>query len=226
MAQLLLAALVFFALHFISATPLRPALAKWFGENIYRGFFSVLSILALIWLARSYANAPFGHLYWSPGAAGKWVAAALMLLAVFFLVSGLSVANPTAVGGEKALTRDNAAQGVLRITRHPVLWGIALWGSAHLLTNGDTGAIILFGSLTALALYGTLVIDQRRAREYGAAWDKFADRTSGLPFLAIIEGRNSLSLREIGWLRPAVALVLYAALYLAHSNLFGVSPQP
>jgi uncharacterized membrane protein len=226
MAQLLLAALVFFAFHFIGATPLRPALVGRFGENAYRAGFSVLSILALIWLARAYANAPFGHLYWSLGAAGKWAASALMLVAVFFLVSGLSVANPAAAGGEKALERENAAQGILRITRHPVLWGIALWGVAHLLANGDTGAIILFGSLTALALYGTLVIDQRRSRDYSAAWEKFAAVTSGLPFLAIIEGRNRLSLREIGWLRPLAALVLYGALYLAHPYLFGVSPQP
>lgn len=226
MAQLLLAALVFFALHFISATPLRPALVGRFGENVYRGVFSALSIMALIWVARAYSAAPISDVYWSFGPWARIVATLLLLPAVFLLVAGLTVANPTAAGAEKALERADAAHGVLRITRHPVLWGIALWGMAHLLANGDAASIILFGSMTVLALYGTLVIDQRRARDYGAAWDKFAAATSAVPFLAIAQGRAKLVWSEIGWWRPLAALVVYAALYLAHPLLFGVSPHP
>jgi len=48
------------------------------------------------------------------------------------------------------------------ITRHPFLWGIALWALVHLIINGDLASLILFGSLLLLAVGGTLAIDARR----------------------------------------------------------------
>jgi uncharacterized membrane protein len=59
---------------------------------------------------------------------------------------------------------------------------------------------------------------------FGEQWTPFAESTSSLPFLAIAQGRNRLSLAEIGWWRVAMALVLYAAFLGAHAWLFGVSP--
>lgn len=60
---------------------------------------------------------------------------------------------------------------------------------------------------------------------FGAAWQRFADVTSNVPFAAILAGRNrlGLALREIGLLRPAVAIVFYAAFFVLHGRFFGVA---
>ncbi|SOH92652.1 Uncharacterized membrane protein [Monaibacterium marinum] len=44
--------------------------------------------------------------------------------------------------------------------RHPMLMGIIVWTSAHLLVNGDLAAIILFGGLGLWALTSIAVINR------------------------------------------------------------------
>jgi uncharacterized membrane protein len=48
--------------------------------------------------------------------------------------------------------------------------------------------------------------------------------TSNLPFVALAQGRNCIVWREIGWLRPAIGLALFAAFFLGHNWLFGANP--
>jgi len=60
----------------------------------------------------------------------------------------------------------------------------------------------------------------------GEAWSGFAQRTSNVPFGAILTGRNSLKLAEIFGFRQLIALVVFAAVLFAHAWMFGVSPFP
>ena len=67
-----------------------------------------------------------------------------MLIAFFFVVLAFTSPNPTAVGGGALLTEKEPAQYIQRITRHPFLWGVALWSFyssrtqlTHLVLNGD-----------------------------------------------------------------------------------------
>jgi uncharacterized membrane protein len=115
---------------------------------------------------------------------------------------------------------------MLRITRHPFLWGVAIWALGHLLVNGDAASLILFGSLLALALFGTASIDAKRKRVLGPKWNPFAVITSNAPFLAILQGRQHLSLREIGWWRIALAVAIWALLAWAHPWFTGVTALP
>jgi len=55
---------------------------------------------------------------------------------------------------------------MLRITRHPFLWGAAIWALGHLLVNGDAVSIILFGSILVLSLFGTASIDASAAARW------------------------------------------------------------
>src|SRR2546429_8678386 len=82
------------------------------------------------------------------------------------------------------------ARGMVRVTRHPFLWGVALWSLVHLIMNGDQASVILSGSLLLLALGGTVAIDAKRRRKFGDAWTQFAQTTSSVPFAAILSGRN------------------------------------
>jgi uncharacterized membrane protein len=226
MLQLALAAAFFVGIHFlISGSRLRDTLVAKYGEKAFRAGFSVLSVLGLFWLIHAYRHAPYIETWGQP----DWfkpIAAFFMLFAFLLTVAGLTTPNPTMVGGEQFLDRDEPARGILRVTRHPFLWGVSLWALPHLIANGDAAALVLFGSLLLLALGGTYSIDAKYLRLHGEKWEKFLRTTSDVPFLAIAQRRNVLKLGEIGWWRPALALVLYLAAMHFHARLFGVSPLP
>jgi uncharacterized membrane protein len=110
---------------------------------------------------------------------------------------------------------------MVRITRHPFLWGVALWAVVHLIVNGDLASLILFGSLLVLAVGGTVSIDAKRRRNFGDQWTRFANATSNVPFVAIAGGRNRLgaALAEIGVWRSMAAILAYAAAFYLHGRL-------
>jgi uncharacterized membrane protein len=110
---------------------------------------------------------------------------------------------------------------MVRITRHPFLWGVALWAAVHLVVNGDAASVVLFGSLLLLAVGGPFSIDAKRRRKFGEHWAAFAEATSDIPFAAILAGRNRLgpALTEIGLRRWLIALVLYAVAFYLHGRI-------
>ncbi len=223
MRNLVAAALFFLAIHFgVSGTALRARLVRAMGEKAYRGLFSLASLVGLIWLIDTYGDAPRVEL-WGQLLALKPIAAPLVLLAFLFVVIGLTTPSQTVAGGESRLSRDEPARGIVRITRHPFLWGVALWALVHLTINGDVASVILFGSLFVLAVGGTALIDRKRRDSFGEHWQRFALSTSNTPFAAIVGGRNQLgaALREIGIVRPLIAVAIYAAVFSFHARLFG-----
>jgi uncharacterized membrane protein len=153
----------------------------------------------------------------------KPLAFPLVLIAFTFIVIGVSTPNPTSVGRGAQLTHSVQVRGMTRITRHPFLWGTALWALVHFVINGDAASSVLFGSLFVLALGGTASIDAKRRRNYGERWAEFAQQTSNVPFAAIVAGRNRLgpALREIGVVRPLAAIAVFAIVFALHGHLFG-----
>jgi uncharacterized membrane protein len=146
------------------------------------------------------------------------------LLALVLVVLAITTPNPAAMGGEQALEADESAVGVQRVTRHPFLCGVALWAAAHFVVNGHVKAHLLFGSLLVLGVIGPRSIDAKRARRFGARWERHAAVTSRMPFLAIAQGRNRLPRGEIRWGHVAVAAAVYVLLLLVHPLLFGGNP--
>ena len=229
MIGLVAAAAVFLAIHLlISGTRLRDAITARIGQGPYMGLFSLASVAALVWLGFAYAAARRGPdpAWWSATPATKWVQLGITLIAFLLIVPGLLTPNPTSVRQEATLEKPDAVKGMLRITRHPFLTGVALWAAGHLLVNGDLASLILFGALFVLAVLGTASIDGKRRRALGETWAAFARQTSAAPFAAIAQGRQSLKLGEIGWWRIAAAVAVWAALVWGHPYLFGVSPLP
>lgn len=221
MVQLVLAALFFCGVHFfIAGTSVRAKLIGKMGKKPYRIAFSILSALGLLWLIGAYRGAPYIGL-WGQLYGLKPLALFLMLLAFLLVITGLTTPNPTAVSQSD---RDEPAQGILRITRYPLLWGIGVWALTHLLVNGDLASFIFFGAFLALVSVGTRSIDAKRKRRFGEQWARFASATSNIPFLAIWQGRNRFSLQEIGWWRIILAVAAYALMLRLHKPLFGVSP--
>lgn len=227
MFNLILAAIFFVGLHIlVSGTSRRDVLIERFGPLAFRAGFGALSLLGLVWMSYAWRNAPYIET-WGQLTAIKPLVAILMLPAFVLMVCGLTSPNPTAVTGERLLEGDPEVRGILRVTRHPFLWGVGLWAMLHVLVNGDVAALILFGSLWVLVAFGTRSIDAKRQRQFGEHWERFAAKTSALPFQAMFDGRQprdwKLLYAEIGWPRLVAALVVWLAVMHVHARL-GVSP--
>ena len=223
MANLVAAVVFFLGIHFgVSGTALRGRLVSLIGDRLFRGLFALASIAGLIWLIRAYSTAPYVRT-WGRLIVLEPLAPPLMLIAALFVVIGVTTPSPTTAGMESQLTRGVQARGMTRITRHPFLWGVALWAFVHFVINGDVAAALVFGSLLLLAVVGASSIDAKRRRAYGESWEQFSRETSNVPFAAILQRRNHFwpALREIGVARPLIAIAIFAALFLLHGRLFG-----
>ncbi|HEX6005237.1 MAG TPA: NnrU family protein [Burkholderiales bacterium] len=222
MTRLLIATAAFLVTHYIASTPLRPQLARILGTNGYLMLYSAVALITLGAMVWTYYRAPFIGVWYVP--ALRYAPAIAMPFALMLIACGLLTRNPGAVGGERLLREREAAHGILRITRHPLMWGIALWAASHMLARGDAAALLFFGAFLLLALSGTVLIDRRKRAALGGAWERYAAVTSNLPFAAIAKGSNRLRAAEIGGWRAAVALALYVILWWSHSLLFGARP--
>jgi uncharacterized membrane protein len=229
MSMLGAAAAAFLALHLIVAgTKLRDGLTAAIGEGPYLGLFSLASLGLLVWLVFAYNAAQRGNdpVLFDAGQGVRHLGIPVVALAFFIGIQGLFLKNPTRVQMGAAASDPATVNGVLRITRHPFLWGVAIWSGFHLVANGDAASSIFFGTFFVLALLGTISIDAKRQRKLGPAWRAFVDATSNLPFAAAIAGRNRIRVGELfGW-RFWVAVVLFVAILFFHYRLFGVSPFP
>lgn len=227
MTSLFAAAAFFLLLHLgVSGTRLRDVIVSRIGQNAYMGLFSFGSVAGLIWLGFAYAGArgaAWNTAYWDLSTATRHIQLVTQLLAMLLIVPSLTTPNPTSVQQEGALERPDVIKGMLRITRHPFLWGVAIWAAGHLMVNGDRASILLFGTILALAVSGTASIDAKRKRALGDAYAAFMAQTSNAPFAAILGGRQSLKLGEIGGWRIALGVAVWAILILAHPLLFGVA---
>ena len=220
------AAITFCGLHLLlSATPLRRRLVALLSESGFQGGYSLLILFAMGWLTWAYRTTPFVAV-WTPPQWTRYVPLLLMPISLFFFVCGFSTKNPAAAGQLQLLGKPDSVRGILRVTRHPGLWGFLLWSGAHLTANGDVASIALFGSIFALALLGMLHIDHRRAQLLGEPWQQFCAQTSRVPFAAILLGRNELRLSEVGLWRPLLTIILYVGILHSHIWLIGVSPYP
>jgi uncharacterized membrane protein len=220
LSGLTLATLAFVGGHFLLSNPmLRGPLAGALGETAFAGLYSILALAAFAWMLVSYGEAPRVEL-WPAAPVLRFVPILAMPLAVLLVIGGYTQRNPTAVMQPMAKPGSDPAPGILTITRHPVMWGIALWALSHIPPNGDAASLILFGGLAVLALGGTVAIDaKRRARDPGS-FARLEAVTSNVPFTAIREGRTRLA-RIQPW-RLVLAAATYFALLAAHPWIAGV----
>ncbi|MEQ8399227.1 NnrU family protein [Thalassobaculum sp.] len=212
--------------HFVlSSPPLRDPLVRRLGEERFRVLYASAALAALLWTILAYEAAPYIEV-WLPPRWTLWVPNLVMPLAAALLVAGVTTRNPTAVGGEGALDDPNAVRGVLTITRHPFLNAVGLWALAHLAANGDLASMALFGGMALLAYAGMPALDAKMQRRLESAWGPMALTTSCVPFLAAMQGRVRVDWPGIGLWRPALGLMLWAALYGLHPLYTGVWPHP
>jgi uncharacterized membrane protein len=211
----------------VSATGLRGALVKRIGEGPYRGLFSLASAVLLVWMIHSFmvmradgGADPLNRYYWNPPTAIRPVGYTLIFLGFVLGVAGVLTPGPTFAGFEGALNKAEPARGMLRITRNPFLWGVALWGAGHMLMHAALFAPMLFGGLGLMAIFGSRSIDRKGRARNPEGWAKFEAVTSNIPFAAIAQGRNKLAIGEMWWRLLAAVAVFGIAGYV--HGLLGV----
>ena len=216
---------VFLIAHSIPALPrIRRGLQTTLGERGYLAAYSLLSLLLFAWLVTEALRAPFVPL-WFAGPWAYWVAVLLMPLALMLLCAGALAPNPLSIAFVTG-PFDPARPGAVAITRHPILWGLGLWGLAHLPANGHLVGLLLFGGLGVFALLGMLVIETRKRQSLGAeSWQALATTTGFFPLAALLRGRARWPTDPLS-LNGGVVGLLLALLLLAggHLWLFGRDP--
>lgn len=223
--SLLAATVLFVGGHFLlSSHALRAGLVRRLGESGFRGLYSAIAGVGLVWMAYAYGEAPSIELWFLP--ALRWLPLVLLPVALVLAVAGLTTRSPTAVGGEGFAGGTTPAPGILRVTRHPFLWGVALWAFSHLAANGDAASLVFFGGFLVLSLGGMQHIDHRRERALGGDWGPMKLTTSVVPFAALASGRTTMDWRGLGWWRPLLGIALTLVLLHLHPLLFGASPLP
>jgi len=214
-----LATLAFVGGHFLLSHPLRAPLMRLTGEKAFSGIYSLLVALAFAWLIYAHAKAPYVAIWGDPVWAHHLLPL-IMVPSVLLVVLGLTSKNPT-LGPQGASALAGVGHGVTAITRHPMLWGFALWAIGHMLANGDQATLILTAGILILSLGGAAAIDAKKLRQLGAPYQAFLAKSSFVPFVAIAQGRAKLNLAEIGLWRIGLAIVVYAALVVLHPYVIG-----
>ena len=179
--NLLIAGLVvFFVPHVVPWWPAaRSALVSRLGENGYKIAFTIVSLIGIVLVVIGKSRAPF-EMVWAVDPAMGHVTRPLVLLGFILLPAAHMKTN------------------IKRFTRHPMLWGVVLWGVGHLLSNGDRASAILFGSFVAYSLLAMLSANARGARKSTTVYPFSKD------IMVVVAG-----------------VVAYGVLTLAHGWLFG-----
>jgi uncharacterized membrane protein len=233
---LIAAAVAFVGSHFVLASPrTRKALVARLGEQGFTGLFSLVAVLTLAVLIVAYGESPYLQL-WAAAPALRWVPVAVMPVAAFLILCGVTQPNPTAVRQHFDPKARDPAPGILKVTRHPVMWGIGLWALAHIPPNGDLASLVFFGSFAVLAFVGTTQIEAKRRAREPDGFARFAEVTSNVPLASLFSAKRRAFWKtaygldpaqtvwgEIGLWRVAAALALYVALIAAHPWITGVA---
>ena len=120
------------------------------GLNGYRALFALVSIAGLALIVWGFGQyRAHGSQIWSPPAFMRHITVGLMLFAVIFFTAAFIPSH------------------IKTKLKHPMLAGMKTWALAHLLSNGDLGSILLFGSFLAWGVYARIAA--KRRGDLGAA---------------------------------------------------------
>lgn len=147
LAILVIGLIVFVGAHvFVTRRDARAALTARIGLMPYRALFSLVSIVGvvlIVWGFGRYMNSDEFRPIWYPPHWMHHVTELLVWIAFVLMTAGYLRGN------------------IYRRLKHPFLAGVKLWAVAHLLSNGDLGGIILFGSILAWAVYDRISLKHR-----------------------------------------------------------------
>lgn len=185
MALLICGLLLFTLVHLTPAAfrALRASLIARLGENPYKGLFSLVVVASLVLIVLGWKSATPAAVY-APPLAGGPITSAMVFIAFVLFVAARSGSN------------------IKRFVRHPQMASVIVWSAAHLLANGDSRSLALFGGLGTWAIV-EIVLCNRRDGEW-----RRPDRVSP----------------KVDVLTVVIGGVAFAVVGYFHQALFGVAP--
>ena len=182
MTILVLGLMLFFFPHMLREFGPREALAgKFPSVGAYRGAHSLVVLLGLALIIWGKSIAPF-IMIWEPPFGLRHFSYYLMIPVFWMLLSG-----------------HMPHSWMTCKLRNPMVLAVALWGAAHLWTNGDLASMLLFGSFTLWA-----------AVKYFSLW-----RITGVPAF-----ETRMWLWDI--VNGVLGSVIFWTVFVFHGDLFGV----
>ena len=186
---LVLGLIAFLGAHtFVTAREARAVAMKQLGW-LYWPAFAIVSLLGVILIAWGFAvyRATGWIDVWSPPRFMRHITIGLMWFSIILVLAAYLPGH------------------IKAWAKHPMLAAVKIWALAHLLSNGDLGSILLFGSFLAWGVYARIAVKRREAAG---------------------EITNTLAV-DRGWNNDAVALVFGTFIYLAlvfvfHPVMIGV----
>jgi len=185
MSLLIAGLLLFTIVHLVpAASPAtRARLVDSLGKDPYRGLFSIVIVASLVLIVFGWKTATPTSIYVPPISGGPVISALVFAAFVLFVTS-------------------KARSNYRRFVRHPQMIAVILWSVAHLLVNGDSRSVLLFGGLGVWAVFEIALCNRRDGE-----WRK----PDVVPFSADM-------------IVAVIAAVAFGAVFFLHKALFGVLP--
>ena len=219
-SMLMVACAAFVGSHLLLSHPLRTLLIRSLGPDKFALVYSLVAFATFGWIIWAWLNVPASNPAFVAGDVAWAIASAVMWFASVLLVGSFyrNPAMPTPTATADAL---RLPLGVFAITRHPMMWSIALWALVHLLLWPTPENHVLTTAILLLALAGSAGQDRKKAVIMGDAWRGWCQRTSYLPFGAQLSGRASWITAWPGVTTIIGGTLLWLALTWAHMPLGG-----
>lgn len=176
---LIAANIAFVGTHFAMSHPLRAPIVKALGAGGFQGAYTVVSFATLAWVYFAFTAAPPADLPGS-GDAG-WIAATIITLPAMILLAGSLVGNPALPTPMAEAQARAEPKGVMRVTRHPMMWGIGLWAASHIILFWSIRTMVTALAMGILALVGAKLQDAKKEALMGESWAEWERKTSYWP---------------------------------------------
>jgi uncharacterized membrane protein len=180
----------------------------------FLGLYSVVALAIFV---------PLMTIYFGNRHAGPWlwvvtVGPVLRALLYLGMTLGLVLAVGSLLRPSPASLVPNASvevRGVYRVTRHPLVLGLALIWALHLIPNASTADVAFFGGFLVFSLAGARHQDQRKLHTGDAKIREFIAATSFLPF-----GRGFGGLADLPPLVIALGVVAALGIRWLHGSIW------
>ena len=184
MTLLIIGMLVWSGAHLVPslAQPLKNNWKSGLSDKGYQLSFSLIVVLSLLMIVFGWRSITPVTFYSLPDFTRPL---AILLMVVAFLLFGAS----------------HHATRIKQFIRHPQLTSFIVWSAAHLLVNGDSRSIVLFGGMSAWAVLEIIAINRREGPSVKPLIPTWSAEIKG----------------------HAISLIIFFAMVLAHPYIAGVA---
>lgn len=183
MTILVLGLTLFIGIHLLRELGLARVLKEKLRPLTYRAGYSLIALIGLVLIIWGKSSAPFVML-WQPPFSQQWLTHMLMIPAFILVMAG------------------NLPTSYIRVQIvNPMLLGVAIWGGAHLWSNGDLASLLLFGSFSLWSIIKLISLRNEHGSHSRPSWK--------WDIVAVLAGT-----------------VAYSLVLIYHGQIFGIGVIP